>query len=210
MKNAIVRKALTGFMSAVLALCLLQPAMLSYAEEFTDEEFFEEELPEELLIEEEFKDEEFYGEDLEEEDFGEEELAEENFPEESSTEENFGEYEPSAAEAEEPVSAAFEEFEFVAVIRPDQKFPEDPDGTFGGKKEADELGEKALKLAAKCIPFGSIIYHLTREHSKNPSDPAEFAEDAATAVISTALDTLMPGSSSIFSVFKDAMKKLIF
>ena len=205
MKNAIVRKALTGFMSAVLALCLLQPAMLSYAEEFTDEEFFEEELPEELLIEEEFTDEEFYGEDLEEEDFGEEELAEENFPEK-----NFGEYEPSAAEAEEPVSAAFEEFEFVAVIRPDQKFPEDPDGTFGGKKEADELGEKTLKLAAKCIPFGSIIYHLTREHSKNPSDPAEFAEDAATAVISTALDTLMPGSSSIFSVVKDAMKKLIF
>ena len=98
----------------------------------------------------------------------------------------------------------------LAAIRPDAKYHEDPDGRPGDRHLIDsKTEEKILETVSHAIPFGSTIYHVVRHLSGKDSNPSKVAEDVASEAVSLALDTLCPGSSSIFSVFKDLAKKLL-
>ena len=143
----------------------------------------------------------------------------EEFPEsEEGNAEDLINEEAPGAEAENEIEAAADAAEEIfspesgafAAIRPDARYPEDPDGRPGDRHLIDsKTEEKILETASHAIPFGSTIYYIVRHLSGKDDDPSKVAEDVASEAVSIALDTLCPGSSSIFSVVKDLAKKLL-
>ena len=243
MNNATTKKIFTFVLTVIIAVGILQPMTVSFADFSANDiyipseasvpaaETFEavcenfpltdEKVPEETAedIFEEASDADSEGifEEIPDDASVCETLDE--FPEfKEENAENLIENEVPDAKAENEIEAEAEtaeeifslEFGASASIRPDTKYPDDPDGRPGDKHLIDsKTEEKILETASHAIPFGSTIYHVVRHLSGKDDNPSKAAEDIASEAISLALDTLCPGSSSIFSVVKDLAKKLL-
>lgn len=116
-------------------------------------------------------------------------------------------------EADEELSFLFPDQcvlpDIEGVYREDPKVPRDPEIDEINEGPFDRsLGDKALNAASRLIPFGPSILQFIKQHSDRPSDISEVAEDVATDAVGFVVDSVLPGASSIFSVLKDAVKKL--
>ena len=96
----------------------------------------------------------------------------------------------------------------LAVVNPGTSRPVDPDLKTEQRFIRKETEDKIIETASHMVPFGSIIYNVIKYKSGKEIDASKAVEDIATTIVSSAVDTLVPGSGSLFSVIKDVTKKL--